>query len=181
MFSIAPYFTSLIKYVEYIVEHGSKGLRPKRCPHCGKSGMRCHGSYPRKADRENHGAESLNPVPIFRFYCPSCGHTCSVLPECIPPHRWYLWAVQQAALGLIILEHSLRYIATQVPPARSTIRRWNNRFKVMFILHTLHLRSRSPELGRSTGTFNLFWKACLEQMSLSWAMFWIHCAGEAVP
>ncbi len=180
MFSIAP-FNSLRDFVEYIVQHGSKKLCPSRCLNCGKAGLRCHGYYPRKADRENHGAHSLNPILIPRFFCPSCRHTCSVLPQCISPRRWYLWAVQQITLLLITLEHSWRYIEKKVPPVRSTIKRWNNRFKNMLPLHKLHLLSRFPELGRNVGEFCIFWKACLEQMSLSQAMLWVHCAGEIIP
>ena len=36
--------------------------RPEACPHCRRSGMWCHGSYPRKADRSAKGL--LNPVPV---------------------------------------------------------------------------------------------------------------------
>jgi transposase-like protein len=181
MFSIAFYFNSLKEYVDYIVHHGSMKFRPYRCLNCGKTCLHCHGYYFRKADRENHGELSLNPVPIPRFFCPSCRRTCSVLPQCVSPRRWYLWAVQQIALLLITLEYSWRYIATKVPPARSSIKRWDNRFKAMFSLHTLHLRSKFPELGINAGTFSKFWKACLEKMSLAEAMLWVHCAGELVP
>lgn len=181
MTSIVPYFTTLNAYVDYIIHHEPKKLRPARCPNCGKSGLRCHGRYHRKADRENHREDSLNPVPILRFYCPCCRRTCSVLPECIPPRRWYLWPLQQVVLLLITLEHSWRYIERRVAPVRSTIKRWNYRFQEMFTLHAFHLRSRFPNLGRNAGTFNLFWKVCLEQMSLSQAMYLVHSAGEVVP
>ncbi len=181
MFSIAFYFKTLKEYKDYVVQHGSSKFRPSRCLTCGKCWLRCHGHYYRKADRENNSENSLNPIPVFRFYCPSCQHTCSVLPQCIPPRRWYLWTVQQLALLLITLEHSLRYIANQVTPARSTIGRWDNRFKNMFQLHALHLRSKFPELGVSANMFSTFWKACLSKMSLSEAMLWVHYAGEPIP
>lgn len=70
----------------------------ENCPYCAKSGLWRHGFYYRKADRENNAQNSLNPIPIARFYCPSCHHTCSLLPEGVPPFRWYLWNVQQIAL-----------------------------------------------------------------------------------
>lgn len=181
MFSIVPKFDSLKAYVDFTTLAEPKALKPRRCSHCGKNILWSHGSYPRKADRENYGKDSLNPIPIFRYYCPSCRHTCSVLPECIPPRRWYLWSVQQMALLLIILEHSYRYIAHKVPPARTTIRRWYNRFKERFPVHSLHLCSRFPELGASLTSFSLFWKTCLEQMSLDRAMVWLHLAGETIP
>jgi len=41
--------------------------RPDRCPHCCKSGLHCHGCYPRQSDREHGSRDSLNPVRIPRF------------------------------------------------------------------------------------------------------------------
>ena len=181
MFSIAPNFQTLESYVNHINQYGSAGLRPSKCGHCGKSGMRSHGSYDRKADRDNHGKESLNPVAILRFLCTNCKHTCSVLPECIPPHRWYLWAKQQIVLVLAILRRSFRYIATQVVPGRTSVSRWIHRFKEMFTLHALPLRSRYPSLGINADNFITFWKACLELMSLAHAMFLVHRSGEIIP
>lgn len=181
MLIIARFFNSLVEYVEFIYQHGSKPFRPSKCGYCGKAGLRCHGFRERKADRENHCEDSLNPVLIPRFFCKHCRRTCSVLPNCISPRRWYLWSVQQLVLSLDILEHSLRYIASKTPPVRSTIARWELRLRTMFPIHSLHLKSRAPDLGRSAESFCIFWKACLAQMSLSDAMFWIYCAGEVIP
>jgi len=41
--------------------------RPDCCPHCCKSGLHCHGCYPRQSDREHSSRDSLNPVRIPRF------------------------------------------------------------------------------------------------------------------
>ena len=81
-----------------------EAYRPKRCPHCGHAGVWSHGHYLRLPDRENSGPDSLNPIPILRFFCPQagCRRSCSALPECIPPRRWYLWSVQQAMLLFLI-------------------------------------------------------------------------------
>lgn len=68
--------------------------RLDQCLCCGKSNPQRYGSYPRQADRINKSSDSLNPVFIQRYYCLCCNKTCSVLPECIPPHRWYLWDIQ---------------------------------------------------------------------------------------
>jgi len=81
--------------------------RPAACPHCGSGGVWHHGCYHRKADRLNSAEESLNPVPVRRFLCPGCWHTCSRLPACIPPRRWYDWFVQQAVLLLLLCGASL--------------------------------------------------------------------------
>lgn len=82
--------------------------RPSRCPSCGKAGLWCHGRYPRWPGR-NLDDRHLNPVFIPRFICPECGKTCSVLPECIPPRRWYLWAIQQMVLSAIVVGRSIRF------------------------------------------------------------------------
>ncbi len=51
---------------------------------------------------KNNSDSSLNPLKIQRYYCPSCRKTMSVLPECIPRNRWYLWSVQQVILLLFV-------------------------------------------------------------------------------
>lgn len=156
-------------------------MRPVRCPTCGKSSLHCHGYYPRKAHRQSSGVASLNPIPIFRFLCIFCKHSCSVLPECIPPRRWYLWIVQQAVLLLLCFGCSKRNIASRLPPSRSTIRRWECRLIEMFKIHTFHLCSRFLELGRYLISLFTFWDVCLKQMPLARAMYWIHHAGGVVP
>ncbi|MBK9442558.1 MAG: hypothetical protein IPN53_15175 [Comamonadaceae bacterium] len=34
-------------------------------------------------------AKGCNPVPILRYLCNACKHTCSRLPACIAPRRWF--------------------------------------------------------------------------------------------
>ncbi|PQV42539.1 hypothetical protein B0G83_1503 [Paraburkholderia sp. BL21I4N1] len=87
--------------------------RPVACGHCGCSGVWCHGRYHRKADRSAAG--DLNPVPVLRFRCRACSRTCSRLPLCIAPHRWYNWALQQQVLLLLFAGCSQRPV-----PARSS-------------------------------------------------------------
>jgi hypothetical protein len=181
MIIIAPNFNSLKQYVLFVNKNGSKPLRPSQCPHCGKAHPWYHGTYTRKADRVNKGKLSLNPVSIFRIFCNFCKRTCSILPECMSPKRWYLWAIQQAALLLTIAGHSRRYIATKLQPTRNTLYRWQARFELMFKVHTFHLCSRTPELGRKLTSPEHFWAACLKQMSLARAMYWVHRAGGIIP
>ncbi|MBE0548932.1 MAG: hypothetical protein IH627_15050 [Rubrivivax sp.] len=96
--------------------------RPAACPHCRCSGMWRHGCYHRKADRSTGGGagggESLNPVPVLRFLCRACARTCSRLPACIAPRRWYDWLVQQAVLVLLLGGSSLRHPDQQDDSAR---------------------------------------------------------------
>jgi len=63
--------------------------RPTFCPHCSFGKLWCHGCYERKADRLAPTSKSLNPIPIPRFICSGCRRSCSRLPECIAPRRWY--------------------------------------------------------------------------------------------
>jgi transposase len=165
-----------------LIEGGAKALRPPRCINCGKRSVWCHGTYVRKVHEKSLGIESLKPVnvPIFRYLCSFCKHTFSVLPKFISPRRWYVWAVQQAALLLIISGCSSTYTAKQLNLVINTCRRWIKNLKHKLLLHAFHLRSRFPELGRNDGSFIAFWSACLKQMSLAKAMYFIHRDGGAI-
>ena len=91
--------------------------RPDACPHCRRVGLWRHACYHRKADR-GAGGESRNPVAVLRFLCRECLRTCSRLPLCIAPRRWYDWAVQQAVLGLLLFGCSVRRCSVAVPAGR---------------------------------------------------------------
>jgi transposase-like protein len=154
--------------------------RLERCLCCGKQYPWLHGCYPRKADRSSNQEESLNPILIQRYYCPGCHKTCSVLPECIPPHRWYLWEIQQIALMLILKGASFNSTAKEIIPSRHTISRWIARIKEQFHLHKDTLCNHIIDLGRTIG-FADFWQACLGHFSLAQAMRLCHVAGLPVP
>lgn len=151
------------------LESNPEAYRPARCPSCGKGGLRCHGHYLRKADREGKDGSYLDPVPIPRYSCSKCGKTCSKLPGCLPPRRWYLWARQQAVLEHLLAGRSLRRAARAHGLARRTISRWWHRLKERFLEDSLHLRSRFAELGRHAG-LNDFWSTCIRWLSLAGAM-----------
>jgi Homeodomain-like domain len=104
----------------------------------------------------------------------------SVLPECIPPCRWYLWEVQQMALSLFLLGKSLRAIAQEVGPSRHTISRWMNRFKEQFLLHKDVLCTNIADFGRIID-FTDFWQNCLCHFSLAQAMRLCHASGVTIP
>lgn len=154
--------------------------RPPQCPRCGKAGLWRHGCYGRKADRDSPASHTRNPVPVPRFRCRHCRGTCSTLPECLPPRRWYLWSVQQAALELLLTAVSLLAASTQLAPSRKTLRRWWQRLKTDFAQHALSLRARLPALGR-VAEFGPFWQACLARLPLSRAMAWARQGGATVP
>lgn len=177
MRSILPGILSLVHHRQQL-EDNPETYRPEQCLNCGKSGVWCHGHYDRKADREGSG--SLNPITIPRFYCPHCKTTCSVLPECIPPKRHYLWQIQAWVFRLHCAGISYRKISKCHQPSRWTISRWCRRFKARFSVHAEALRVVFSDLGRFTEYIS-FWSAFLEHGSLSQAMLIVNNQGVIIP
>lgn len=176
---ILPNILSLIQYISAL-KNIPETCRPDKCVYCGRAHPHSHAEYERKSDRENQGEDSLNPILIQRYYCPGCGKTMSVLPECIPPKCWYLWKTQQIALVLIMSGHSLCAIAKEIIPSRHTIARWKNRFFEQHRCYKDVLCNQIPELGRSL-LIEDFWSACLDKMTLGAAMRLCHVAGVIIP
>lgn len=171
--------TLLTEYLKKL-ENNPELFRPPTCLNCGKSGLWCHGQYNRKADYERSGEHSLNPIPVFRFYCPNCFQTCSALPECIPPRRHYPWLIQQSVMLLLISGMSCQKISKEQKPSRWTISRWFNKWQLQFLKHSSHLRSLLPALGKAID-FNPFWKSVIDIMDLSGAMCCLNSAGFIIP
>lgn len=171
---------ALTQYLQFIKQCSSTCFSHLCCPHCGYAILWRHGGYGRKADRENPAEQSLNLIYIQRLLCVACKKTCSVLPECIPPRRWYLWDVQQMALVLLMAGNSAAAVAKEILPSRHTIQRWVTRFKEQLHHHKDSLCNHFNELGR-TNNFTDFWHACLKQISLAQAMRLCHVAGVAIP
>ena len=142
--------------------------RPEACPHCRCAGVWHHGRYHRKADRMASAGESLNPVPVLRFLCRACARTCSRLPACIAPRRWYDWAVQQAVLVLLLGGMSLHGCARCSGLERRTVRRWRDWLGERGEQFAFFLRSRLPELGRAAD-FESFWRNVIDELSLQQA------------
>lgn len=177
--SIIAGVVSLIQHIKLSSE-APQLYHLERCPSCGGLGLWRHGCYQRKADRHQAQGESLNPINIQRFYCPGCKKTCSALPECIPPRRWYLWDVQQLALILWLGGKSLYRISKEMAPSRHTLARWMKRLKGRDRLHKDALCTHFVALGRASD-FTGFWSACLKQISLGAAMRICHVSGVIVP
>ncbi len=167
---------SLIQYIETLK---TKPYRLEKCLCCGKANPQLHGCYPRKADRSSKPGESLNPILIQRYFCSDCRRTCSALPECIPPKRWYLWDVQQKALLLLLAGKSLSAAAKELIPSRHTIKRWLKSFKEKFHLHKDVLCSQFIELGRAINFID-FWQTFFKNNLLSTAMRLCHVAGVLI-
>lgn len=177
MLSILAGILSLVQHITTLQQTPERYL-PARCPHCGKAGVWRHGDYLRKADRLQDG--ELNPILIPRFFCRFCLKTCSVLPECIPPHRWYLWEIQQAVFLLCLAGKSFYAVAQASMPSQQTIKRWLGRFQEKFREHRDALCHWFVKLGH-TLDFVDFWQACLNKISLGSAMRLCHVAGVIIP
>jgi len=169
---------SLVQHIQQL-NSNPEAYRPERCPHCGCSRLWCHGCYQRHPERESSRAHALNPILIPRFLCSQrrCRKSCSVLPECIPPRRLYLWSVQQAMLLLLL---SGRLPDEQATPHVRTVWRWWARLKARFDIHRFYLCSHSSLLGQYASV-QTFWRACFARMSFLSAMFFIHQHDEVIP
>jgi hypothetical protein len=156
--------------------------RPTRCPTCGLGGLWCHGHYERKADRTGE----LNPIPVPRYRCgkeKGCGKTCSSLPSCIAPRRWYLWLVHQLVLLCLLAGESLESCATKfanLGPAVSTMQRWWRWLKARHLEFSFHLRGLQPEWGRAT-QWREFWRRAIDEKPLRELMAYLAHQGLIVP
>ncbi len=176
MLRIVSLIASLQQHLDKL-ERAPATYRPPRCPHCGLARLWGHGHYDRKADR-NTG--KLNPIPVPRFVCRGCGGTCSGVPSCLPPRRWYLWSVQAAVLLELLSGASLRECAATSGRARSTVRRWRQWLQQRHEQLAFHLRSHRPEWGRA-GSWQVFWQLALAQEPLCEVMAWLDRQGVTVP
>jgi len=171
MFRIVSAVTSLEQHC-VAVARDPEVYRPVACPHCGIGGLWRHGCYHRKADRDARPGASRNPVPILRFCCQGCRRTCSRLPACIAPRRWYDWAVQQLVLLCLLGAGSLHQASRLCGVARHTARRWWNWLEARNETFAFFLRSRFPEWGR-TRDRESFWRTCLGDRPLHEVMAWL--------
>ncbi len=158
--------------------------RPAGCPSCGLARPWRHGHYERKADRDGG---CFNPVPVTRYVCGrkgGCGKSCSRVPSCLAPRRWYLWSVQQAILVCLLSGMSLNRCADTVGcilgPSFRTIRRWWRWLEARHALFSFRLLDREPEWGRSVHWTD-FWRRALAQQPLRELMAYLDGQGLIVP
>jgi transposase-like protein len=171
MHQILASITSLEAHAAAL-ESGCEAYRPSNCPHCNGCKLWGHGYYERKADRGPGADGALNPVAIARFLCAACIHTCSRVPLCIAPRRWYNWAVQQLVLLLILTGSSVNYCSGLVALDRRTVRRWRDWLAQRSEVFVFRLRSRFAELGREIDT-PAMWCSVMNGMTLGVAMAWL--------
>ena len=177
-----PILTDIMTIMQHLSRVKSKPdpYRPEHCPDCNHHIVWKHGSYFRKSVRDHQCPSSLELVPISRYICVKCKKTCSTLPECIPPRRWYLWAVQQACMVACLLGKKVSQIATEQLPRRQTISRWERHRHEQFKEHQFYLLARFQEFGRQTN-FKDFWSKCLSQFSLSRIYYFLNLDDFNIP
>ena len=171
MHRIVASITTLDQHLDAVATD-SDVYRPRVCPHCNLGGVWRHGCYHRKADRSRGSGESRNPVAVLRFLCRGCLRTCSRLPACIAPRRWYDWAVQQVVLLVLLSGSSLHGCCRCTGFDRRTARRWGDWLKERSETFAFFLRSRFAQLGRSAD-HDSFWSNVINTMSLAQAMAWL--------
>lgn len=169
MHRIVASITTVDEHLEALVMN-PEVYRPDACPHCRLGGLWRHGCYHRKADRS--AGESCNPVAVLRFLCRECLRTCSRLPLCIAPRRWYDWTVQQVVLALLLAGSSVHSCCRRTCRARRTVRRWRDWLHARGEHFAFFLRSRFAQLGRSAD-HESFWRHVLDSMPLAQAMAWL--------
>jgi hypothetical protein len=162
--------TTLEQHLE-MVKGKREVYRPPSCPHCGIKLLCQHGYYYRKADRRVQ-RPSLNPVPICRYRCGGCRRTCSRLPECIAPRRWYDWSVQQNSLSARLDGLPVGGGGDDGQPAVRSTARWWAWLQARGQIFAFSLRCRFRELGRASD-FTGFWRQVFATLGLPRAMAWL--------
>ena len=172
MHRIVASITTLEQHLDAVLAR-PEAYRPQACPHCRSGGLWRHGCYHRKADRRAAaGAGSRNPVAVLRFLCRQCRGTCSRLPLCIAPRRWYDWALQQVVLALLLAGCSVHSCSACSGRSRRTVRRWRDWLQARGEQFAFCLRSRLPELGRWPDEAAM-WRHVIDAMPLAQAMAWL--------
>jgi transposase-like protein len=170
MHRIVASITTLAEHL-IAVQTNPDAYRPAACPCCGLGGLWRHGQYYRKGDR-NTGGATREPVPVLRYLCQGCVRTCSRLPLFMSPRRWYCWAMQQAALVLLLSGASLNVCCGCTGRALRTVVRWRDWLDERGESFAFFLRSRFAELGRIADR-HAFWRHVIDSMSLAQTMAWL--------
>ena len=176
MYRIVPAIANLEQHLQTLILNPER-YRPESCQQCGRGKPWCHGHYEGKADWRGG---ILNPIPVPRFLCPGFGQSCSRLPSCIAPRRWYDWAMQHAVLLSVLLGQSLRGCAGSHGVDRRTVGRWWQWLQARSEPFYFHLRSHWIEWGRAAD-WRGFWGLSVAQRPLREIMAWLDSRGIVIP
>src|SRR5690606_26418243 len=94
------------------------------CDHCGRK-LHKHGRYFRWVASKSE----LIQIPIYRWLCPDCGTTVSMLPDFLIPWARFTTFVRESAIVRKLQGKSLKWVAssvtsTSIGVSRSTVKRW---------------------------------------------------------
>jgi transposase-like protein len=175
---ILPSIASLQEHLHRLINQ-PEDYRPEHCPQCGQTHLWCHGHYTRKP-RENGEHKE---VDVLRYRCVDCKKTCSVLPSCIAPRRWYMWSMQQAVLMYLLCGGTQEACAQELAhlgPAIRTMQRWWRWLRRCNDDFALHLRNKQPDWGR-TANWQEFWRAAMVDEPLRELMAYLDSQGVDIP
>lgn len=128
-----------VKVYLLLCAHGvPEEMRPRRCPHCGATvTLHRHGKFTRWVFTVTEALQ----VPIYRFLCPCCRHTMSLLPSFIEAHHQAATDIKETVVREHADDQSQAHIASQTQrlpggawsekTIRSWIRRWTERRSAM--------------------------------------------------
>lgn len=128
MLIVLPLARSVQSYLHRFANN-PPGIRP-RCPHCGASHMHAHGHYWRSVVERRR----ISRIPIYRWRCPQCGRTLSLLPDLLAPYARFLTLLRQKAVSRRLAGWSWERVALAVSSpdvsvvSVRTLLRWWRRF-----------------------------------------------------
>lgn len=124
-------FEDVQSYLAFCEQEDVSSIRPQACDCCGaNSPLNRHGVYRRPV--WCHEGRCL--IPVFRFQCPLCLKTVSVLPSFIGRYERCTWDVQEDVLVAVDEASSYEQAAEQVAPpigplSSRTVWRWVVRWR----------------------------------------------------
>jgi hypothetical protein len=113
------------QYAEAVPFPGHSFATPDTCPNCQTNGRLIRwGTYERSA----RTADVDYRISIQRIRCQACGHTHSLLPDFLHPHRHYVIRLLQHVVSLyLVVGLGWDRLMKQLPPPGpdvSTVREW---------------------------------------------------------
>lgn len=144
----------------YLKEHGEK--RPNLslcCPDnlCKKRTLYKHGRYFRWATTKYQCIR----IPIYRWYCPVCGKTVSLIPDFLIPWARVVTASREAAFkrrkkGISFKKISKSIVSPSIGGiSATTIKRWWNRYLAQVDRTSIWVAGRLIHLGQSEDLLRL--------------------------
>lgn len=95
---------------QYLQAYGSKSpAEAQGCPRCGRR-LRRHGRYWRSVVYD----QGRERVPIYRYLCPPCRETFSLLPAFLRPYSHFAFEVREAAARMLAAGEKVAVVAEQL-------------------------------------------------------------------